>query len=186
MTRDETVSMLMLLKAAYPHFYNKQSEEEVITTIDLWAEMFADDDINIVKYALKELIFAHTGFPPDIAAVKTRIKEFVSAASGELTDEELWQKLRRATSNGYYGAKEEFEKLPKVVQRYLGDPSALRELSQMDEETFNTVVHGQFLKQIQALKSREEYDRRLPPEVKKLAGTFAGYIGDKPEEEEDD
>lgn len=166
MTRDETISVLKILKVSYPAFYSKFSASDMTAILDLWTEMFADDDIRVVKVALKKLIETHKGYPPDIAALKEKIRELVVASTGEPTDEELWQMLRRAASNGYYGAREEFDRLPRVVQRYLGSPSALRDLAVIDEKTLNTVTKGQFLKQIVSLRERQEFADSLPEGVK--------------------
>jgi hypothetical protein len=135
--------------------------------------MFGADDFNIVKNALKDLISTHSGFPPDIPAIKNKIKEICSAATGEATNEDLWLMLKKAVSNGIYGSRQEFEKLPPVLQRYLGSPSTLFELAQIDSDTFNTVNHGQFLKQINAIKEREAYSQALPETVRNLiASTY--------------
>jgi uncharacterized protein YcgL (UPF0745 family) len=166
MTREDTASVLKILKVSYPAFYSKFSKDDMVAVLDLWAEMFADDDVRAVKVALFKLIETHQGYPPDIAALKAKIRELVVASTGEPTDEELWQMLRRAVSNGYYGAREEFDRLPRVVQRYLGSPSALRDLAVIDEKTLNTVTKGQFLKQIVSLRERQEFADSLPEGVK--------------------
>ena len=168
MTREEVTQMLSLLKVTYPAFYSKMKRDDLMLIVDLWSDMFREDDVNIVKYALKELIATHSGSPPDIAAIKNKIKELCSSATGEATDEELWLVLKRAVSNGLYGAEQEFEKLPAVLKRYVGTPSTLTELALIDTDTFNTVTHGQFLKQIKVIKEREEYSLRMPDEVKCL------------------
>ena len=168
MTREEVTNMLRLLKVTYPAFYSKMKRNDLILIVDMWSEMFKDDDANIVKYALKELVATHSGYPPDIAALKNKIKEICLTASGEPTNEELWLMLKKAVSNGYYGAKEEFEKLPPVLKRYVGSPHTLTELACIESDTFDTVTHGQFLKQINAIKEREEYSKRMPEEVKVL------------------
>lgn len=173
MTRVETLQILSLLRASYPAFYSKFGKPELEGIANLWTEMFEHDDFNIVKYALKELISTHSGYPPDIAALKNKIKELCSTATGEPTDEELWLMLKKAVSNGIYGAKQEFEKLPPVLQRYCGTPATLTEYAYIDSDTFNTVNHGQFLKQIKIIKEREEYAAKLPCEVKKLINSIS-------------
>lgn len=178
MTRAETASMMSLLRAAYPTFYSKMNAQQLNNVLDLWTEMFADDDVSVCKLALKELIAIHTGFPPDIAAVKAKIKELILAANNAPTDEELWQKLKYAISDGYYGYAEQYKKLPPVLQRYLGDARTLRELAVTDEKTLNTVVHGQFLKQITSIREREEFSRKLSPEIKAvLSGVYKPLDG---------
>ena len=171
--------MLSLLRVSYPTFYSKMKTKDMALVLDLWAETFAMEDVNIVKVALLELISTHTGFPPDIAAVKSKIKDFVSVATGEPTDAELWQMLKRAASRGYYGAEAEFEKLPRVLQRFVGSPATIREYSMIDSDTFNTVVHGQFLKQIKIIRDREDYDMRLPENVKAFISAAYNPLLDK-------
>jgi len=168
LTQNETAQILALLNAAYPAFYSKYSEYEISGIVNLWTEMFADDDFGVVKYALKELIATHTGFPPDIAALKAKINSIVQAATDKPTHEELWHMLKAATKNSIYGAQQEFEKLPPVLKRFVGSPSSLREYAMIDPDTFNTVTRGQFLKQIKVIEEREEYSRSLPENVKFL------------------
>lgn len=166
MTQQETAQVLTLLRAAYPAFYRKTTAQEAEIAVRLWAEMFAEDDYGIVQYALKQLIAEHSGYPPDIAALKTKIKEVIQAATGAPTHEDLWQMLKSAAQNSGYCYEEEFAKLPPVLQRFLGSPHALHDLAVIDVQTFNTVYHGQFLKQIPTIEARMDYEASLPAPVK--------------------
>lgn len=177
MTRDETLTVLAVIRAAYPAFYGKANKQDIDISVNLWSEMFADDPYQVVNYALKQLIAEKTGFPPCIADLKQKIREVTTAATGAPTHEELWQMLRAAvTRNGYYGAEEEFAKLPPVLKRYLGAPSALRSMAVMEEDVFNSVVHGQFLKQISAIEARERFDEEMPDNIRQLACAMANRI----------
>ena len=169
MTRDETLTVLAVIRAAYPAFYGKANKQDIDISVNLWSEMFADDSYQVVNYALKQLIAEKTGFPPCIADLKQKIREVTTAATGAPTHEELWQLLRAATRNGLYGSEEEFAKLPPVLKRYLGAPSALRTMAVMDEDVLNSVVHGQFLKQISAIEDRERFDAEMPDNIRQLA-----------------
>ncbi len=171
MDRTDVIATLKILKVAYPGFYSKMGKTDAEDTVSVWCDMFREEDVNVVKIALYKTIEEHTGFPPTIADIKTQIREMRRAATGEKTDEELWSRLKAAVSNGYYGAKEEFAKLPPELQRYLGTPNTLRELSQVDTDTFNTVTHGQFLKQIGIIRDRVRFDNETPLEIKTLLGT---------------
>lgn len=169
MTRDDTLSMLSLLKAAYPSFYAKMNQRDAIGVVDLWSEMFADEDVNVVKVALKTLIETHNGFPPDIADVKAEIKRIVAAATGAKTDAELWAQLEEAvTKHSAYAheCNEAFKKLDPIVQSYVGSPSALHDMGMGDSKTFHTVTRGLFMKAIPAMRQRIEYAAALPAGVK--------------------
>jgi hypothetical protein len=173
MTQEETLSILSILRASYPAFYSKLTKRDLEGIVSVWTEMFENDDVNLVKFALKELIETHTGFPPDIAALKGKMREILQAASDKPTPEDLWLKLKTAAENGYYGAREEFEKLPPVLKRYVGSPATLKEYSMMSADTFNTVVHGQFLKQIKIIEERQEFAERLPEGVKQYINSLS-------------
>ena len=173
MTRSETLSVLKILKVSYPAFYSRMTREGMEDVVTVWSEMFREDDVNIVRYALMKVIETHSGYPPDIAAVKGKIKELCQAASGEPTDEEYWQMLREAVSNGNYGAADEFDRLPPVLRRYLRTPNTLREMAREDTDKLNTVTKGQFLKQIGAIRDRDEFERTTPEPVRELlAGVY--------------
>lgn len=165
MTREECSQMLTLLRTAYPGFYRNMKAEEGVRTLDLWTEMFSEEDCALTRLALRELISTHSGFPPDIAAVKEKLRAMKAAVLGEMSDEELWRILVKAASNGTYGAEEEFGQLPAVLQRYCGSPAALRDMARIDTETLNTVTHGQFLRQIRVAREREEFRERIPARV---------------------
>lgn len=166
MTRDECSQMLTLLRTAYPGFYRHMKAEDGMRTLELWSEMFAGDDCAVVRLALRDLIATHSGYPPDIAAVKERIRAITESVRGGETDEELWQLLLRASSNGIYGAREEFQRLPPILQRYCGTPATIRDMAQIDFQTLNTVTRGQFLRQIRIVRQREEFRDRLPESVR--------------------
>lgn len=170
MTRNETVICLSTLKAAYPAFYSKQSREELEVVLNLWMLAFEKYDSQIVSFALLELIKTHTGYPPDIAALTSKVKEIINAGNNEPTDEELFLMLRESCS--VYNASENFKKLPRVLQIFCGSPNRLREFGQMDESTFNTVIHGQFLRTIESIRSKAEIDANIPESVKALTAKY--------------
>ena len=154
----EIYEIIMMLKAAYPAFYSKYGREELEATAKTWRLAFADVDFTVLEAAAIETIRCHTGYPPTIGEIMEKVREI----RGDQSDEELWLILRDAASRGLYGAREEFEKLPAVLKRYCGSPSALRDMAREDAERMNTVTRGQFLKSVGAMRRREDYAQMLP------------------------
>ena len=71
MDRQETMKILSVLRGAYPAFYRDTSRQEAEAIVNLWAEMFADEDYLLVGAAVKSLIVSDSkGFPPVIGQVK--------------------------------------------------------------------------------------------------------------------
>ncbi len=150
MEKEHIIKVLGTLKTAYPRFYANMNKDEAEETIALWYEMFKNDDPRLVISAVKKLI-TELQFPPTIADVKQAMYKLVDKTE---TDIELWNKFERAVSNSIYHAGEEFKKLPGVVQKFVGSPNQLREYALMDSDVVHSVIKGQFLKQIDILKTR--------------------------------
>lgn len=173
MTREDTKAVFAVIRTAFPAFYSKHTSEDLTLIIDLWSEMFAGDDVNVVKYALHKII-GSAKFPPSIGEIKEVMRELMQTATNEATDEELWHILKDALKDGIWGAQAAFDSFPPILKRYCGGPSTIRDLAVMDTETLNSVYHGQFLKQIKIIRNREENLRDMPDEVRTLIG--ASYI----------
>ena len=73
MTRDETIKLLSILKAAYPNFYKDMSRDTANGTINIWASQFAKYPASVVMIAVNKLISLNT-FPPSINEVKEKIR----------------------------------------------------------------------------------------------------------------
>lgn len=168
MTRDDVIRMLALLKSAYPAFYAKMSAKDAEAAITLWIEMFSGDDPRVIALAVKHCIETHDGYPPSIAAIKNRAKQIRQSVSGEMSADDLWAVFARACSNGIYGSKAEFDKLPPVLKRFAGSPRAIYDYACMDGDTFHSVVRGQFFRRIEAMQEQEQFSAILPPDVRAL------------------
>lgn len=181
MTRQETGIIMDILTTAYPTFYNGRNAPDMRMTVNLWAEMFAEDDVKIVAAAVKALIATDDkGFPPHIGAVKGRIRQISNP--DEMTEQEAWALISKALRDGYYNAEAEFAKLPPLVQDVVHDPRQLREWSMMDESTVQSVVASNVQRSFRAkAQSRRDFEA-LPKDVQVLAKTFAAALPQMPEE----
>lgn len=172
MTQNETIDLLSVLKAAYPNFYKNMTRKDADRVIALWSEMFKDEPGEIVALAVKRHIATDTkGFPPHIGAIKESIVKIMHPS--DMTELEAWGLVQKALRNGYYGAQEEYEKLPLVVQRLVGSPNQLREWAQMDTETVSSVVASNFQRSYKARIAHEREYLALPSDVKQAVSQIA-------------
>lgn len=181
MTRQETGIIMDILTTAYPAFYNGRNAPDMRMTVNLWAEMFAEDDVKIVAAAVKALIATDDkGFPPHIGAVKGRIRQISNP--DEKTEQEAWTYIAKALRNSSYNAEEEFSKLPPILQDVVHAPQQLREWARMDEATVQSVVASNLQRSFRAkAQSRRDFEA-LPNDVQALAKTFAAALPQMPEE----
>lgn len=165
MTRKETGIIMDILHAAYPRFY--AGNVDMRNAINLWAEMFANDDVALVAAAVKSVIESdEKGFPPSIGQVKAKMRLLISA--GELTESDVWNVVKKALRNGIYDAAKEFAKFPPVVKRIVGNPEQLRKWATMDSEVVHSVVASNFQRSYRAISAREREIAKLPADVRAL------------------
>ena len=165
MTLKETATIMDILTAAYPHFYGGKNAPDERNVMSLWASVFADDDVRLVAAAVKAIIVADTReFPPTIAAVKEKMRQLV-ADKDELTEAEAWTLISHATRNGLYGSKEEYDKLPPMLQKLVGSPEQLRVWAMMDSDTLHSVVSSNFQRSYKVIQQRERESAKLPKDV---------------------
>lgn len=164
MNRTEILKIMAVMKAAYPNYYSKKGGEELESIVNLWEEMLKDVSYELASIGLKSLIKTRTDtFPPNIAELRESVSMLIEA---DTTNIDMWNLIAKACRNGYYGSKEEFNKLPPDCQRWVGNPQNIKELSQLDTNTLNTVVRGQFLKTIPEVKKTGKALKSLPFEVR--------------------
>ena len=81
--------------------------------------------------------------------------------------------VERACSNGIYGYKKEFEKLPPLVQKIIGSPSQIKDWAMCDMDVFNTVIASNFQRAYRTEATRQGEYNALPPEIRALADSLS-------------
>lgn len=171
MTSKEAGIIMALLRVTYPRYYANSTEEEALAAVKMWAEMFDQDDPELVAAAVKSFIACDTkGFPPHIGAIKEQMRKLAQGENGEMTELEAWELVRKASANGIYNAGAEFAKLPATIQKILGDASILREYAVTDTETLNSVMASNFQRSYKARAQHEREWMKLPADIQRLFG----------------
>ncbi|WP_193708382.1 replicative helicase loader/inhibitor [Alkalibaculum sporogenes] len=167
MNKTETIGIMAILKEAYPMYYKNKTKEELNTAVNLWVEMFSDEDINLVKAAVKAYLANDIkGFPPVIGQIKNSVYNLTNP--GQMTEQEAWGLVYKAVGNGYYNSVEEFKKLPLTIQNVLGSHTQLIQWSQMDSTTLQSVVASNFMRSYKARSQTEREYQKLPNDIKNL------------------
>lgn len=160
MTRDETKIIIRSIAAAYPNYHPADLRE----TVDIWAAMLNSYDYKAVSEALQRYILSDkSGFAPAIGQITTLIGE---KQSNFLDPMSAWVMVRKAVSNSAYNSEAEFNKLPAEIQDAVGNAANLKEMSQMDIETVNSVEQSHFLRAYRTVVDRKKTDFSLPPHLR--------------------
>ena len=164
MRKKDVAGLLGVLETEFPQSFAKVPIELKESKLNLWADLLADYDAQIVWAAVKTLLAEDREFAPGIGQIQARVRELTRG--DELTEGEAWALVSKACSNGLYGYKEEFAKLPKVVQKAIGEPEQLREWAMVDVETLQTVVASNFQRSYKITQKRETFIQSLPAGVR--------------------
>ena len=163
MTREETVKIIRIICGSFPNFKPSDLSE----TVDIWNMMLDEYTYNQIAGALKSYILADsTGFAPSIGQLIAKVKTIEEPA--QLNESEAWGLVSKAIRNGYYGAVEEFSKLPPLVQKAVGTPDNLRNWSQTNLESVETVIQSNFLRAYRAEAQRAAEISKMPSDVKEM------------------
>lgn len=158
MTREDVQELLAMTQSIYTNFkpINK------IATVNGW--FFLLKDIPKEK-ALKAFeIFCKTdmtGFAPSPSQI-LQLSNKIFEDKKTLTDLEAWAIVRKALRNSSYNSKDEFEQLPEICQRVVGNPESLKEWALKNTDEVETVIMSHFLRTFRIVKERMEIERYVP------------------------
>lgn len=163
MTKGEMTKVLSILKKAYPFFYKDITPLEGEEISDLWYEMFKEDDVVLVIKAVKLFIKSdRKGFPPVIGVIKAKMEEIIESSRPKpISEFEAWQMVKSAAKNSLYNSKEEFGKLPPIIQRVIGDHYTLKNWAETDRAQLETMVQSFFIKSYKSACEQENNYEKL-------------------------
>lgn len=182
MTETEVRKLLAMTQAVYPN-YNPPSRE---AAVNAWLMCLSEYDNDVVMAAFKAYITTDTsGFAPNIGQLLDKLHAIQNPQ--ELNEMEAWSLVSKALRNGYYGAVEEFNKLPPLVQKAVGSPDNLRNWSQTDTNSIENVVQSNFMRSYRLVVNRENEIKKMPADVRTLIEnvnktSYSAQIGTKNQE----
>ena len=163
MERDDIKEIIKIIKVAYPNY----NPGDLKDTVDVWYMMLQDYAKEEIIIALKTYITNNTsGFAPNISHLIDNIHKMKEIGT-ELSDSQAWALVSKAISNSGYHAKEEFEKLPKIIQDIVGSPNVLKQWSQTDVKVLKDISES-FMWSYKNELSKQKEIRRMPNEARVL------------------
>ena len=173
MTRDEVKEIIMIMTYTYPNY----KPTDITATVDTWTAILASYQFEHIRAALHSYILSDTkGFAP----TPGQLIDKIPVKSFDMTEMEAWGMVNKALSNSNYHAKEEFDKLPLVVQKTLGRFEVLQEWAGMEIDTVQSVIQSNFIRNYRTVLQREKDRNKLPirlREVLEAAGAKMTGIG---------
>ena len=172
MTRDDTKKILMRIQSVFP---NWKPQAGLSFVVDTWNEYLSGYSYEQVLVGLNAYIATDTGgFAPSIGQLIDKMN--LLTTKDELNEMEAWSLVSNALRNGYYGAEEEFAKLPAAVQKAVGSASNLRNWAQTDIESVENVIQSNFMRTYRTVVKREKEFQKLPESVRLVMNSTLGNV----------
>jgi hypothetical protein len=160
--REEVKQLLMTMEVDFPSF--RVDAAKLSFTINAWYRDLASYDISEVWAAYQTFKnTANSAFAPSTSQIlgcMTKIEELANISVSE-----AWAMVRVAIGKSAYNSKEEFLKLPELIQKAVGSAEQLHYWA-IDNDFNDSVVMSVFEKNYQAVINRNTDELRLPVEAK--------------------
>lgn len=161
MKRDEVKEIIMIMTYTYSNY----KPADITATVDTWTAILASYKFEHIRAALHSYILSDTkGFAP----TPGQLIDKIPVQSFDMTEMEAWGMVNRALSNSSYHAKEEFDKLPSVVQKTLGRHEVLQEWAGMEIDTVQSVIQSNFIRNYRTVLQREKERNKLPTRLREI------------------
>lgn len=162
MTVKETSKIMEVIRLTYQKTA-VMTKADAEKTLALWSALFEETPYEEVSNAVKTFILTDTkGFPPTIGQINALITE--AKTQSLPSAEEAWVLVRKAISNGIYGAREEFDALPEICKKLVASPTQLYDWAMLDNEGLN-VAKSIFLRRYPEVIKDYKTQMALPPSV---------------------
>ena len=176
MTVQDIGLVMDVLRPAYPAHFNRLTDDELYEMSVLWASMFEGNEPVLLVAAVKAFIADdEKGFPPAIGQIKRKMHDI--ANPNQLTEQEAWAMVSKATTMSASDQVKAFEAFPPEVKRVAGSPRQLREWGMMPTDVFQSVVASNVMRSFRSTAEQVRKFNALPEDVKRLSEKLAGKLG---------
>lgn len=167
MNKKDANRIIAILHANYPDTTKDMSDEAYMDKVNLWADTFRDEPLEIVAAAVMAYMANSTArFAPNVGQIKEQIRLLLHP--NELTEGEAWAVVQAAMRNSAYGAAEEFAKFPPTVQKVVGSPANLREWGMTEGDAAVSVIASNFQRSYRAIQAREAAMEKTPAPIREM------------------
>lgn len=168
MTREEAGKMYAVFVTYYPGYFKSNTRNDALAWVNAWADALEAYSYAQVSQAFKMYIQdSQSQFPPVPGQLIARMKQTDPAANKEGDALKAWDMVMKAAANSSYGAQEEFDHLPPLVQETIHSPEFLKEMA-ADEDFFthSSVYQSNFLRDYRLAKERHDREMSYSPEIR--------------------
>lgn len=170
MTKDEVGKILFFLRASYPGHFQKFTGADYSAMVDAWS-------VTLQPYTFEQAFAGaqayvstdRAGFPPSAGQIVGCIQTAAAPPIKEMTAGEMWDLVYKAIENLQWDRPEvEWNKLPRVAQKIVGSPEALKEIAAMPTTDVLIGEKARFMHRFDIYMEKEHKFEQIPQKVRDL------------------
>lgn len=168
MNKQEAAKLIFVMKATYPKHFSNLTTADISQMADAWEFHLSEYTYEQMSMGLKIYTVSDAkGFPPSPGQLVECYRKSLNRPEDEVTAAEAWELVWKAmTRLNWERPEEEFDKLPRRIQKAVGSASALKEMAMMETDHLMIGEKARFMRQYDAYTEREEEYARLPQAVR--------------------
>lgn len=171
MTEQEVGKLIKVVKATYPMQFRAYTTQDYQNMIKAWQFVLEDFTYEEAGAGLKVYLRNDSkGFPPSPGQVADCIKKIQDHADVgmSMTALEAWSLVRKAIKNSTYHFEEEFEALPELCQKAIGNAHNLYDMAQQPSDTVASVEQSHFIRSYNTIVQREKERKAFPVSIQAM------------------
>ena len=170
MTRDEVGKILFYLRSIYPMHFQKHSDTDFYAMVDAWAATLESEDYDLIFAAAKAYVVSdRSGFPPTVGQILGCVQKATKAPISQMTGAEMWDLIYKALENlDWMHPEREYEKLPRIAQKIVGSPAALKEIAAMPTTDVMIGERARFIHRFESYMEQENHYEEIPQNVRDM------------------
>ena len=168
MLRQEILQLIYITKATYPKAFERYTQADYSNMELAWSMVLGDYNYAQASMGLKTFLASDTkGFPPSPGQIVECIRKASRHPDDDILAAEAWEMVWRAIGDVRWDKpEEEYDKLPKKIQKIIGSAVALAEMAKMPTNDILIGEKARFIHQYDAYTEREAEYQKIPQEFR--------------------
>lgn len=156
-TREEFATLVKGINSVFPDCIKDKD------AFDVWYLLLNDLSYEVLSTAIHKYMMTEK-FPPKPADIRRLSAQMTT--DGIPSEVEAWAMVRKALESlKWDNPQEEYDKLPEVVRRAVGNPANLKEWAMSDMGDVETVISSNFMRTYKAVSKVHAENQQIHPLV---------------------
>lgn len=183
------MQLIYITKATYPRAFERFTQADYSNMELAWSMVLGEYSYEQAAMGLRTFLASDSkGFPPSVGQIVECMRKASKRPEDEMLAAEAWEMVWKAIGDVKWdNPEEEYNKLPKKVQKIIGSAASLVEMAKMNTNDVLIGEKARFVHQYDAYTERENDYAKIPQEVRaklemKTRTEVIGMKEDKPVE----